>query len=414
MAFVPVLNIYLLLTWYQSGSTSNSTWKVYSGTTPAGPWTLVGTQTNNPSGYYNPVIMHRTVASNTRNNIIPLTLAYSGDYNNKPTYYFPTYSTMTLFTGGSTNPPNVVNFVTAGGSGAVSTFNSPNFVSTIGNLLVVGIRLPSATSNILSVKNAAGVSFTAIPGSAVTAAAQATELFYLPNITGSATDHATVTFNGTQAFTGMAVWEISGALTVSPLQTQANGINAGAGTTVTSGAFSTTQANEIICAMGGLPTLNNVYSLNNNYLMDSVGFPVGAGLAYCGAGHLFSTAILTGSTETLTGTVSGSGSTISLAVFKAAFYNITGNAGVAGAVVSFSGTSSGVVVADGSGNYSISGLAPGTYTITPSLVGYTFNPTSSPLQTIVTLDISGVNFIATAVPTGGGGLAGGYRLTFGF
>ena len=81
-------------------------------------------------------------------------------------------------------------------------------------------------------------------------------------------------------------------------------------------------------------------------------------------------------------------------------YSISGSAGVAGATVAWSGTSSGSTTADGSGNYTISGLANGSYTITPSLIGYTFSPTSSN-QTVSGGNITGVNFVATLTPVTG-------------
>jgi hypothetical protein len=82
-------------------------------------------------------------------------------------------------------------------------------------------------------------------------------------------------------------------------------------------------------------------------------------------------------------------------------YSISGNAGVASATVSYSGTAVGSTTCDGSGNYSISGLAAGSYTITPSLAGYTFSPTSRN-ETIVSSNITSVNFVATASPSPSG------------
>lgn len=87
---------------------------------------------------------------------------------------------------------------------------------------------------------------------------------------------------------------------------------------------------------------------------------------------------------------------------------ISGNAGAAGATVSYSGTASGSVTADGSGNYSITSLADGSYTVTPSLVGWTFSPVSRN-KTVSAADITGVNFTGTqlqvatptALPNGG-------------
>jgi hypothetical protein len=79
-------------------------------------------------------------------------------------------------------------------------------------------------------------------------------------------------------------------------------------------------------------------------------------------------------------------------------YSITGAAGTANATVSYSGPVSGSAVADASGNYSISNLTAGTYTLTPSKSGFTFSPTS--LLVTVSPSATGKNFIAT--PTGGG------------
>ncbi len=76
--------------------------------------------------------------------------------------------------------------------------------------------------------------------------------------------------------------------------------------------------------------------------------------------------------------------------------SISGSAGVSGATVSYSGTASGSVTADGSGNYTIPNLLNGSYTITPSKIGYTFSPTNSN-QTVNGADITGVNFTATPI-----------------
>jgi formylglycine-generating enzyme required for sulfatase activity len=79
-------------------------------------------------------------------------------------------------------------------------------------------------------------------------------------------------------------------------------------------------------------------------------------------------------------------------------YNISGT--VSGAVVSgvnitLTGTGSVSTTTDASGNYSFSGAANGSYTITPSMTGYTFNPTSSSL-TVNNVDVTGKNFTSTA------------------
>lgn len=79
--------------------------------------------------------------------------------------------------------------------------------------------------------------------------------------------------------------------------------------------------------------------------------------------------------------------------FQAApsLFSISGTALIAGATVSYTGTSSGSVTADGSGNYTIAGLLNGTYTITPSAPGISFTPASQ-IVTVSNASVSGINF----------------------
>jgi len=82
-------------------------------------------------------------------------------------------------------------------------------------------------------------------------------------------------------------------------------------------------------------------------------------------------------------------------------YSISGNAGVASATVSYSGTAVGSTTCDGSGNYTIPSLLAGSYTVTPSLSSYSFSPTSQPV-TISSANVTGINFTATATPSPSG------------
>jgi hypothetical protein len=74
-----------------------------------------------------------------------------------------------------------------------------------------------------------------------------------------------------------------------------------------------------------------------------------------------------------------------------ATFSISGNAGTTGATLS-TGTAS--ATSDGSSNYSIAGLAAGTYTVTPAKSGCTFSPVSSAV-TITAANVTGVNFTAS-------------------
>ncbi len=79
----------------------------------------------------------------------------------------------------------------------------------------------------------------------------------------------------------------------------------------------------------------------------------------------------------------------------AATYSIAGSAGTSGVTVT-AGTKS--ATSDASNNYSIAGLAAGTYTVTPSKSGCTFSPTA--LSVTVGPNATGRNFTATC-GTGG-------------
>lgn len=72
-------------------------------------------------------------------------------------------------------------------------------------------------------------------------------------------------------------------------------------------------------------------------------------------------------------------------------YSISGNAGTTGATVS---TGAASATSDASSNYTVSGLAAGTYTVTPSKSGCTFSPASSSV-TITSANVTGVNFTAS-------------------
>jgi len=79
-------------------------------------------------------------------------------------------------------------------------------------------------------------------------------------------------------------------------------------------------------------------------------------------------------------------------------FGITGTlspaVGGSGATVTLSGAASATTTSDGAGNYSFSGLANGTYTVTPSHTGYTFNPISKTAP-VNGASVASINFTAT-------------------
>jgi|GEM_PF-1715099 len=74
----------------------------------------------------------------------------------------------------------------------------------------------------------------------------------------------------------------------------------------------------------------------------------------------------------------------------------SGGIGLSGVVVNLTGAGNATIATDANGNYIFRGLSNGNYTVTPSLTGYAFAPTSRDV-TINNANITGVNFTATFI-----------------
>lgn len=68
------------------------------------------------------------------------------------------------------------------------------------------------------------------------------------------------------------------------------------------------------------------------------------------------------------------------------------------ATVTLSGHATATTTANSAGNYTFTGLANGSYTVTPSNGGYSFTPASQSV-TVNGADVSGINFTGATVPT---------------
>jgi hypothetical protein len=79
----------------------------------------------------------------------------------------------------------------------------------------------------------------------------------------------------------------------------------------------------------------------------------------------------------------------------ASSYSISGTltptANASGSTVTLSGTATGTTTADASGNYTFSGLANGSYTVTPSKTGFVFSPSKQTI-TVSSANITGLDF----------------------
>jgi hypothetical protein len=99
------------------------------------------------------------------------------------------------------------------------------------------------------------------------------------------------------------------------------------------------------------------------------------------------------------GTVSRPGNASDTPANSPANFNISGSVAPAtsgdGTTITLSGPVSSTTTASSSGAYSFSGLAAGTYAITPSKAGFGFNPTTQ-AALITSSDITGLNFTASS------------------
>ena len=83
-------------------------------------------------------------------------------------------------------------------------------------------------------------------------------------------------------------------------------------------------------------------------------------------------------------------------------YTVSGTvsgAVVSGITITLTGTSSKSTTTDASGNYSFTGAVNGSYTITPSVAGYTYSPASRTV-TVNNTNITGQNFTVVVITSG--------------
>jgi hypothetical protein len=131
--------------------------------------------------------------------------------------------------------------------------SSPTSVSatfgaqTAGNTNIIGVGFDNTTSNIVSVTDTAGNSYQlAAPMTRGTNLSHA--MYYAKNITSSASNTVTVTFNAASGFPDLRIMEYSGLDTVNPLDTSAS--NIGLNNPSNSGNLTTTVATTLIVATG--------------------------------------------------------------------------------------------------------------------------------------------------------------------
>lgn len=226
------------------------------------------------------------------------------------------------------------------------------------------------------------------------------------NLTGASTATATTATDGSYSFTGLA----NGNYTVTPSKTgyifnpitlsvSVSGANA-TGKNFTATA-STASTYSISGAVSGASDVTITLSGDNT---GSVVTGAGGAYAFSGlvAGSYTVTPSLAGYTFsptniaiTLTANSTANDFTATAIPVAHSISGAVSGATAAGVTITVTGTATATATTDASGNYTVTGLYDGSYTVTPSKTGYTFTPNS----TVVTMsgaNVTGKNFTATA------------------
>ena len=237
------------------------------------------------------------------------------------------------------------------------------------------------------------------------------------NLTGAATASTTADASGNYSFTGLA----NGSYTVTPSK---------AGFVYTPASKAVTVSGANVSAVNFTSTTAPTYSISGT--ISGAGGP-SATVSLSGAKTASTTADTSGNysftglgngSYTVTPSKSGysytpaskavtvSGANVSAANFTsttAPTYSISGaisGAGGPGATVNLTGAKTASTTADTGGNYSFTGLANGSYTVTPSKSGYSYTPASKAV-TVNGGSVAAVTFTSTAVTYGISGTISG-------
>lgn len=143
---------------------------------------------------------------------------------------------------------------------AASSASAPAINAVTGNLIVVGTR----GVNITAMSDTAGNTYTKI---AYYAGAGSTNItfWYAKNITGNASNIVTATFASSTGYYNITVVQYSGIDQTSPLDVYDTA--QGTGTSVTSGAFTTTNANDLILCYASTNSIISGYSAGSGFTL---------------------------------------------------------------------------------------------------------------------------------------------------
>jgi hypothetical protein len=230
----------------------------------------------------------------------------------------------------------------------------------------------------------------------------------LINLSGTATGNTTTDASGNYSFTGLAAGDytvtpslagfvfnpVSDVVTVSGAAVVGNNFTetaSAAATSIVSGTASGAVAQNVLINLSGFNKGSALTDSSGNYSFSGLAAgsyalnPSLAGFIFSPVSIVVTTASginAPGNNFTATADAS-SASSISGTVSGVVVQNVT---------ISLSGTNTGSALTDENGKFSFTGLAAGTYTITPSLAGHAFSPASSTVTTTSGTDVTVSNF----------------------
>jgi len=198
--------------------------------------------------------------------------------------------------------------------GGHTSFSIAAYNQAAGHLIVVFTSTFEGAGTVSSVTDTAGNTYVRVlagQGEQNNSTNVFGQIWYAKNCLGNAANVVTVNYSASITFSWCAAVDVAGADTSSPLDTSA--VNTGAASTShTTGAYTTTSANEILFVLDMASNAGfSLNSINNGYSVDAT--VLGSG----GLGHKIVSSIITAETTTVTASASVQFGTV-VATFKAA------------------------------------------------------------------------------------------------
>jgi hypothetical protein len=144
--------------------------------------------------------------------------------------------------------------------GAPSSLTAAATSLTTGNAIVVGARWfdPTSTVSVVSVTDTAGNTYAAGPAQLTSGSGEQLAIWFAMNMTGHASNIVSMNLSGTVQYWGIVHNQYSGLATASAYDTTANATSGGG--TMTSSAFTTAQADELLFALAQVANVGQTWS----------------------------------------------------------------------------------------------------------------------------------------------------------